>query len=175
MGRSSSLALLQQTFEQYGVEFIDGPGVRMRGEVFEFQKYEGPLFLKQQTNHMIEQMQSGGSVWICSSGEEKIQHFGAADDKNYQAAVQRHQIEERIIVPQNNSVFLSEKKAYRWLPARVIGPTYWMLYGEYIAWLMWEKPQRAIIIRSPSLAQAYRAQFSFLWDMAKPLQKPAAF
>jgi hypothetical protein len=45
-----------------------------------------------------------------------------------------------------------------------------MVYGDRIAWILWEKPRRAIIIRNPSPAETYRKQFLFMWEIAEPFR-----
>lgn len=171
--RVQTLLYVQQALERAGVEFTESSGVRLRGEVFEYQHFEGKDFVMRQTQDMVTHVKQGGFVWIVSSGEELLlKHDKGADDV-YQDHVRRNDINERIIVPQHNKIFLSPVSVYRWLPERAIGLTYWLVYGDRVAWFLWERPRRAIIIHNPALADTYRKQFEFMWDIAKPFKHDA--
>jgi transcriptional regulator with XRE-family HTH domain len=168
--RVQTLLFVQQALERAGVEFTESSGVRLRGETFEYLHFEGKEALKGQTDDMINHIRPGGYSWIFSSGEELFAKYGKEDDLRYQAHIRANRIDERIIVPQHNKIFLSPPQVYRWLPARAIGTTYWMVYEDRIAWILWGRLRRAIIIHNPILADTYRKQFEFMWDIAKPFR-----
>jgi transcriptional regulator with XRE-family HTH domain len=177
--RVQTLHYVQQALERAGVEFTESSGVRLRGEIFEYLHFEGKEALKGQTDDMIAHIPRGGYAWISSSGEELFAKHGKEDDARYQAHARANNIDERIIVPQHNKIFLSPQEVYRWLPARAIGTTYWMVYADRVAWILWGRLRRTIIIHNPALADTYRKQFEFMWDIAKPFRtegpKPGRF
>jgi transcriptional regulator with XRE-family HTH domain len=165
--RQSTMDLIAKTLEQGGVEFTDGPGVKMRGEAFEFLEFKGRDFIDRQTQDLMQHIKSGDYVWMCNSDERKIRQFGAAADDTYQIFLRENKIDERIIVPHGHNYFVSHPKAYRWITPEVIGPILWMVYADRTAFFIWEKPMRCIVIRSQSLHDAYKKQFQFLWKQAK--------
>jgi transcriptional regulator with XRE-family HTH domain len=170
MPRVQTLLYVQQALERAGIEFTDGPGLRLRGEAFEYLHFEGKDAVMRQTQDIVMHVKKDEFVWIFSSGEEMLAKHDREADRVYQQHVQSHNISERIIVPQHNKLFLSPPSVYRWLPERSIGRTYWLLYGDRIAWILWEKPRRAIIIHNPTLAETHRKQFEFMWEIAKPFK-----
>jgi len=170
MPRMQTLLYVQQALERAGVEFLEGPGVRLRGEAFEYLHFEGKNALKGQTDDIITHVGLGGFVWIFSSGEELFAKYGKEEDRRYQEHLRANKIPERIIVPQGNTIFISRPEVYRWLPERAIGRTYWLVYGDRVAWILWEKPRRSIVIHNPTLAETHRKQFEFMWEVAKPFK-----
>jgi transcriptional regulator with XRE-family HTH domain len=165
--RQSTLNLIGQALERGGVEFTDGPGVKMRGEPFEYYEFKGKHFIDQSTADIMSTLQGGGSIYICSWDESKITQHASDADKAYQRFVRDHNIDERIITPEGDTNFISRPKVYRWLPRTSLGPLNWQVYGDKISFYLWEKPYRAITIRNATMAEAYKNQFLYLWKQAK--------
>lgn len=165
--RAATMALIEQTFQRAGVDFIDGPGVRIRQEIFEVINYEGRYFFDDLTKDIMRILKPGDSIRIFSSGEKFIRKYSSDHDAAYQNFVQAYDIDEQIIVRDDEAFFISRLRTYRFLPRDYIGKTYWLVYGDRVAFVLWEKPHRAMIIHNPALAETYKKQFSFMWRLAK--------
>jgi transcriptional regulator with XRE-family HTH domain len=61
---------------------------------------------------------------------------------------------------------LGERLEYRWIPKQYLSPIPIYVYGDKLATLHWGPPQRAMITWNPSVAEAYRRQFMFVWENA---------
>src|SRR5580704_318389 len=53
MPRVQTLLYVQQALERAGIEFTDGPGLRLRGEVFEYLHFEGKDAVMRQTQDIV--------------------------------------------------------------------------------------------------------------------------
>ena len=165
--RTSTLQLIETAFTRAGVEFLDNTGVRLRGEVFDIQKFEGKDFVDMHTQDILRQLKQNDFIYICSWDERKILKHAKDADTTYQKHMRDHKIDERIIVPDGDKFFISRPECYRWLPQSALGQLHWMVYGDKIAFYLWDKPYRALCITNPTLAGAYKKQFLFLWNLAK--------
>lgn len=165
--RVATLATIRETFEQNGIEFTEGPGVRLRGEAFEFIKFEGADAIDRQTDDVLAHVGTGGYIWCCGSDDRNFEIVAPEAQARYLAHIRAHQIDERILVPHGNRNFLSPPSAYRWLPEDSIGNLHWVVYADRVCWILWDRIPRCIILRSPTLAEGHRRQFLFLWGLAK--------
>jgi len=170
MPRTSTLQIIEQALMRGGVEFTEGPGVRVKGEPFEFQKFEGEDFLMQHTHDIIASTRENDFFYACSWSEKQIVDHSKEVDDLYQKNIADKKIDERIIVPEGLTVLTSRREHYRCLPPAALGRMHWMVYGDKLAFDLWEKPYRAVIIRNATLAEAYKKQFLFLWGIAKKLK-----
>ncbi len=165
--RQNTMELIAQALERGGVEFTEGPGVKLRGEAFEFREFKGKRFIDDATHDIFDALHDGGFIYIYSWDDGKITEHASDADKAYQQFVREKNIDERIITPEGNNNFISRPKVYRWLPRNSLGPLNWQVYGDKIAFYLWQKPCRAIVIRNASMAEAYKNQFLYLWKQAK--------
>ena len=165
--RQSTMALIARALERGGVEFTEGPGVKLRGEEFEFLEFKGKNFIDDATQDIFRTLVNGGSIYICSWDERKITEYASDADMGYQKFIRDHNIDERIIIPEGDDYFISRPKVYRWLPRTTMGPLNWNVYGDKVAFYLWQKPYRAVVIKNETIATAYRNQFLYLWKQAK--------
>jgi transcriptional regulator with XRE-family HTH domain len=168
--RLSTLAIIQKTFEQSGVEFLEANGVRQLTEPFEFRAYEGKQFLSKLIQDILSDIEQFKYSWMIAANEKLFQQYGKMEDDEYQKVIGRLSVDERIIVASDEKTFLSQPKNYRWLPKSTIGKINWLVYGDRMAFIFWAEPKRSAIIRNPTLVNAYKSQFQYLWKSAKPFQ-----
>ncbi len=165
--RQNTMLLIAQALERGGVEFTEGPGVKMRGEPFEYQEFKGKDFVDRSTEDILRTLKKGGYIYVCSWDERKILQYASDSDHAYQRLMREQNIDERIIIPEGDTHFISRPKVYRWLPRISMGPLNWHVYGDKIGFYLWQKPYRAVIIRNATIAEAYKNQFLYLWKQAK--------
>ncbi|MFC1771408.1 helix-turn-helix transcriptional regulator [Candidatus Margulisiibacteriota bacterium] len=111
---------------------------------------------------------TGGEVFISGIDEKK---FLDTDNKAITSHIKRlteSGITERLLTREGDSCFFSGSQfQYRWVPENLFNPTPIYVYGDKITMIVWGPPQEIIIIKNPSLADAYRKQFIFIWERAK--------
>ncbi len=164
--RMATLETVREAFEQNGILFTEGPGVRLCGEPFECLKFEGNDAIARQAEDLFAHIGTGGSLWICGSDESNWERVAPGVQARYNDYMRANKVDERIIVPVGSRQFVSPPEVYRWLPVDSIGNMHWMVYADRVCWVLWDHVPRCIIIRSPTLAEGHRRQFLFLWELA---------
>lgn len=55
---------------------------------------------------------------------------------------------------------------YRWIPEKFFNPVPIYVYGNKLCTIVWGPPEQVVMLNNPQLADAYRKQFYFMWEMA---------
>lgn len=165
--RISTLQAIEDALRAAGVEFLDNNGVRLMGEVMEIQKFEGPEFLRLLTDdHLAVLRGPEDEVVGCFADENVFVTSESNQNTRYYAEKKRRRFRQRFIIRKGIKKFFGDAKEYRWLPEKLLGKVGFMVYGDHYCLTLWEARQ-CIVVRSQSVADTYRAQFDFLWDMAE--------
>ena len=53
------------------------------------------------------------------------------------------------------------------MPREFFNPNPIYVYGDKLAAVIWGPPQQAVILKNAVLADAYRKQFLYMWEMAR--------
>lgn len=164
--RLDTIMAIQGALEQAGIEFLEDDGVKRKGEVFEFLKFEGAHIIEKLTDDMLTHIQDGDEVIMCGIDERR---FVALDEKQVQRYAQgsrNKNMRERILSRHGDKYFVSPASCYRWVSPDLFGRIPYIVYNDRVVFMLWEKPYRCIIIRNPSLAETFKTQFEFLWESA---------
>ncbi|QQR68357.1 MAG: hypothetical protein IPI58_05740 [Alphaproteobacteria bacterium] len=171
--RSDILAALEDTFCRAGIEFLAGPGVRLRDEnlmIIEG-KDAGQKLLDDVYQTMRDQ---GGDVLITGVDEDKA---GAEIDesfvKDHLERLAQANISERILICEGASQLDSPITKYRHISDQYFNPFGFLIYADKVAMIGWETPDKAIIIQNEALAESYRCLFNFVWDHAETPRPPS--
>jgi len=79
----------------------------------------------------------------------------------------RRGFKERILTSEDTTfVYSYDTALYRYLPKESFNPTSTTVYGDNVAFLIWE-PFSMIRIKNAALADSYAKYFEILWEMAK--------
>lgn len=166
--RTDTVRAIQLALEQAGVEFLPDDGVKLRGERLEVYKYEGLEFVEKLNDDMFSVLLGPeDEVVMWGIDERRFDEFDASSPDAYQQAGIQRGFRERIIVAEGDDYFISAPSCYRWVPPEMFGTLPVMVYGDRVAIMFWNKPQRCLIIRNQTLADSFRAQFELLWSVAK--------
>lgn len=172
--RASTLASIQNAFENVGIEFTPGSGVRLRDELILIK--EGPDALDNLLDDIYKSLlEKGGEVLIYGL-EEKIN----TNSEEYRK-VKRHldriidaNITERIILREGDTNFMGPQEFYRWIDEKHFSPYPFMLYANKLAMINWGPPCKVLIIDSPLYSQNFQKIFDIIWDIAKVPSEMAA-
>ena len=170
--RPRTLHQLRAALENSGVEFIEGPGVRLRGEPFEFRKFSGRYFVDNITNDIVANLFAPNEVCGIGIDELNFRKYSSDQDRIYIEHISKHKIRQRFISPFGGKVMYNTKN-YRFLPRDVVGNIFWFTYADRLILVNWKKPAQALWIRNPSIAETYRRQFEIMWKMAIPHNRDA--
>ena len=167
--RVDTMRAIQSALEEGGVQFISGLGVCLREEIFEVHKYEGAEFIAKLHGDLLSCMKGPeDSVAMCSVDERKYAQNSAEETMRYFNHFKATGFKERILIRQDDTFLLSPPETYRWISPELIGTIPYYVYKDRFAMIMWES-RRTVIIRNQSIADTFRRQFDFLWNIATPL------
>ncbi|KYK26580.1 hypothetical protein AYK26_07405 [Euryarchaeota archaeon SM23-78] len=101
--------------------------------------------------------------------ESKLQEKTPEELKEFNAAVERRKIPERLLFKKGSKIKLISKYAeVRFLPPEYFGPLHVEIYGNKVAISDWTKPITTIVFEKKAIADEYRRYFELLWNMGKP-------
>lgn len=165
--RLDTAATIQQTFEDHGVEFIPGSGVRLKEtSVNVLHGDDGVIKL---FDDIFQTAISDDSEVLISGASELSEKDGLLYSEllEHLDRLDKAKVQERILTQEGDYHFLNEWQSYRWLPAKYFENTPIFAYGDKIASITWGPPRIVTIIDSPLYAKSYRGLFNFAWDRAE--------
>ncbi|MBI3441721.1 MAG: helix-turn-helix transcriptional regulator [Proteobacteria bacterium] len=167
--RVDTMAALQTALENGGIQFTSGRGVCLRDEVFEVHKYEGDDFIRKQNDDLFSCMHSpADDALMCGLDERKFVEYAPDQVTRYDRYQKKTRFTERILIRTDDTFFLANPHVYRWISPQLIGTIPYLVYKDRFVMIMWES-RRVVIIRNQSIADTFRKQFDFLWNLAAPV------
>ena len=166
-----SLKRIQKAFEDAGVEFLSGSGVRIKN--WSVETYEGEGALKILLEDVYNTLHDTG-------GEMCIAHLDEGDaieslEKDYLMEQidkrKKANITHRLLVKANDPHLIPPLNTYRILPDNYFSLYPFYIYGSKLALLCWEPTPRVIIINDGRFADSARKLFNFIWDHAKEISE----
>ena len=168
MPRVDTLNAIKSAFEKANIEFLEDNGVRTKNERLEILKFEGLSAIEQLTNDIVATFQSKGGDFLASGiDERRFFDFGNDDvyDEYFQRLAQRN-IRTRILTKKGDDAILDIPNCYRWIDPQVFGEVPYHVYGDNLAFIIWEPHLRLVIIRNAAVASTFRRQFEVNWARA---------
>jgi transcriptional regulator with XRE-family HTH domain len=168
--RKFTLDVLAQTFERAGVEFTEGPGVRLTDNLFSLQTFTG----KDAPIHLLDDVfstlkETGGEVMLTGIEESQWDDY-----KDYVALhlnrMKEHKLGVRSLLcegDRNLLPYMDVKKTYRWVPKELFAQILYYVYADKFALVLWGKPIRITVIRNHLVADTFRRQFEMNWKNGK--------
>ena len=155
-----------QTFEQNGIQFLDGPGVRLENSDLRIKCYEGSdsfrhLFKK--IGAALEETEQ--ELLICAIDEKIIKENYAKELLKLQKSLKDNPV--RILTYKD----FSHAMNFNNFQKRVVKDTMPLLpcfiYAGRVAMVLMDNPIHIAILYNEKLAQDYAKYFDFLWKQAK--------
>ncbi len=166
--RQQTADALQSAFEVAGVEFIDGPGVRLRGDNLKVKTFEGKESIFRLWGDILETLSAGEERLISGVSENKF--ISKVEEEQFNEAMQRfikRKIKGRILSLHGDTNFSDPSSEYRWVSKEQFSQVPFFVYGNKYALLLWEPVQRVLLIENKAIAESYRQKFNLLWTEAK--------
>jgi len=164
--RTETLRALQAVLESRGIEFLPDHGVKLRSERLDVFKIEGSHSFVKFLDDVTDQLkETGGDVLYNGVDERKFVATNDAAMDRYYRRRHKYNIGEKLLVRQGDYYFIEHPSHYRWVKehsSRVVHA----VYGDNTSFFFWEPDLRLVIMRNPSVAQTFRAQFNATWDKA---------
>ena len=168
VAHSATLDNIVQTFEEAGIQFIDGPGVRIDTSDFRIKCYEGIDALHYLFKKILLSLEKGGELYL-SGLDERILKENASEEIK---ALQTHSSKDVSVRILNNKCFsaglMFENMKKKVVPDDVpLTPCF--IYQGRVAIVLLKNPVHVAILYNPNLSKKYIAQFEYIWNKEKGL------
>lgn len=164
--RTETVTALQRALEEAGVEFIEGPGVKLRKNVLEVKILSGEG-LKVLWNDVYNTLNPGDERLIGGVNEEKF--LNAVGDDAFDKMMKkfkRKNIKGRTLVLEGDNNFRNPSSQYRWVDESHFTDVTYYVYANKCAIMIWEPEYQIILIENKAMADAYKKQFNKIWENA---------
>lgn len=166
--KTGTLEIIQQSFEENGIEFKDQTGVSLKGEHLKIYKFEGTEGLLRLLDDVYNTLKhSKGEVLI--SGLDESAFVKRLGKKLYEhlARLKKANIKERLLISEKDDVMIAPKESYRHLSNEIFSQTPYYVYEDKCAFVLWGPPLKVIMIHNKALSKSFRKQFEYNWKQAK--------
>jgi transcriptional regulator with XRE-family HTH domain len=163
-----TLVAIQQALEKAGVEFTEGPGVKLQSSVLKTQIFEGDDALVRLCRDIFDTLvDTDKELMISGIAEQKYRDWGG---KRVLAEIDRrvkHGIKTKLLSCEGDTNFIEPVHHYRWMKKEFFptAPTY--IYDNKYAIFLWGPPKKVVLVENADIAESYRQQFLAHWVNAK--------
>lgn len=167
--RAETLTVLRATFENHEIDFLDDPGVRIRREPFGVKVLTGREGIFKVWKDIEETYVAGGELLLAYLNDREWQPLV---EKELEPMLQRRKklsITVRVLVREREDVFHPQFNNCRIIPPSAFAQVPYYVYGNKVAVMKIINPVRIILIENPLVADSFRQQFNFQWEMGQPL------
>lgn len=164
--RMDTATAIQSAFENHGLEFLPGNGVRERDEYLTI--LEGPDVLSRLMDDIYETVKNrdmNDDILIIGVPEPNFKHPERKAVENHIKRLQEFGVRERIILKEGDTNFIAPPHWYRWIPEQEFNNcSGFYLYGNKFGLTSLEDRKKAIIVESDLVSNAFRSFFFFIWN-----------
>ncbi|MEM7651064.1 MAG: helix-turn-helix transcriptional regulator [Pseudomonadota bacterium] len=165
--KADTLEAVQKAFEKAGVEFISGPGVRLKSTILKTEIFEGSDSLLRLLRDVFQTLNGTESELLISGIDENLYKNigGQRVVKEIEKRI-KHGIKTKLLSCEGDTNFLEPIEHYRWIPKEFFSTTPSYIYGDKYAILLWGPPQKVVVIENSEIADSFRKQFLSFWASA---------
>jgi transcriptional regulator with XRE-family HTH domain len=163
--RESTLAIIQKTFEDAGIEFLPNDGIRKKTVSVDilkgregFQRFSERVYeVAKQDDRDILQAFVDDIKFADILGDEALPHVERIESTSKKKFK---------IIQRDGDIYFPAKNyaEYRWISSENFVAVPFMVFGDSFAVILYEPDPTIIVMSYPLLATAYRMQFSMIWD-----------
>lgn len=156
-----------QTFEQAGIQFIDGPGVRIDNSAFQVKCYEGSDAL----HYLLTKIglafgEEGGELYLSGLDENILQEKAEKDLKKLQKKLGKNVVVKTMChKSQSNSLIFQNMQKKVVSDSVPLVPCF--IYKNRVAIVMLKNPVHVAILYNEQLVEHHTKLFNYLWQTAK--------
>ena len=167
--RSATMDDLIQTFEENGIEFIDGPGVRIETSAFHIKAYEGEDALTILLNKMgLAFEKKEGELLLSGLDENFLQQNNADDIKRLQMRLKNNpNVKVRILCYRKQSAGLTFSNFEKKIVPDTVPLISCAIYQDRVATVVMKNPIHVAIMYNEILANEYTKYFNYIWTASK--------
>lgn len=177
--REGTLNDIRRVFDENGIEFTDGFGVKLKPQgVDVLTGQDGLITLMEDVYESCRKGIAGDIVLSGIEEDEFVKQLGEYDDI-YIAKMSA--LEEKIhmrhlIAEGDYNVVSSEYSKYRWVPKDKFKAVPFYVYADKLAIIIFSStaPVKIYVIQAAEVAEAYRHQFDAMWTQAQEIPERAS-
>lgn len=172
--RESTLAIIQKSFEDAGIEFLPNDGIRKRiGEVrvltgrAGFQEFYDIIYQ--------ELLKSPSEVLVSDVDERLFEKWHGAE--NVKSHIERMKsvsgVSYKILLREGDKYITNTGKdvEYRWIPKDQFSSVPFYVFGDKLAIIIFDNEPTVILMDYSIVSKAYAIQFNALWDRSKTIKE----
>ena len=167
--RQDTIHAIQTSLEESGIEFIEGPGVRLASDKINVQTFKGKDSLLRLWDDIYSTLKPGEERLVTGVKEKEFDKFMG---KKFAEMIERFEkkgLRGRLLCLKNENFFPGKGKLveYRHVTNEVFSEFPIFVYANKFAMLVWEPEQKVVLIENKAIADSYRRQFEKQWKSAK--------
>ncbi len=168
-----TMVSIQKALESAGVEFTEGPGVKLQSMVLKAQVFEGQDAVVRLLNDIADTLKgTDKKVMISGVAEKQYREMGGPRVIETIKKRMKFGIKAMILSREGDTDFLDPVEDYRWMKKEYFSTTPFYVYDNKYAIVLWGPPQKVVLIENAEIAECYRRQFMAHWAAAKPAKQP---
>lgn len=166
--RESTLATIQKTLEDSGIEFLDGEGVRKKsGDIKVYKDVSGYLNFYEEVYTTLEKSDVR-EVFVSNVDERKFAKLhGNLAEAHLSRMDEIANVKYRILTLEGDDYFPAKNYGeYRWIRKSFFSSVPFYVFGKKLGIILFEPELTIIVIEYPAVTDAYRKQFMSMWETA---------
>lgn len=166
---STSLYKIIDAFSVHGIEFIE-EGVRKK--TLKTKTYRGQRGFVDFMNLVYETARDEGGQFCVSNVDETIftERLGQENDNEYTERMKSLKTDYsfKILIKEGDTNFVASDYAeYKWIADNDFHSVPFYVFGDNLAFLIFNEVTTIHVINNPEIADAQRTQFNLAWETAK--------
>lgn len=163
---SATLDNIVQTFEEAGIQFIDGPGVRIDTSDFRIKCYEGVDAFHYLFKKILLALEEGGELYVSGLDERALKEQAADEIKKLQASLNKN-VSVHVLNNKSFSAGLTFQNMKKKVVADDVPLTPCFIYQGRVAIVLLQNPVHVAIMYNKDLSQKYLSMFQYIWNKEK--------
>ena len=131
--------------------------------------YKGKNIVRIALRDIINNLKESGGEVLCTAVDESVpfSKYKTICDQ-YERDMLIYKIKERVIIKEGTKgLFQKGTSKYKKIQEKFFNENPIQIYKNNVQIIVWGNPDYLIIIRNKDVAEAYRKQFEFIWEIAK--------
>lgn len=168
--RESTLSTIRKTFENSGIEFVGMDGIRQRsGDVRTYKGLDGFIEFYNDIYNTVRD--NPAEIYVSNVDERQfVKLLGDFAKVHVQRITELKTVKYKILIREGDNYAPGSSYAeYRWIPKDLFASVPFYVYGDKLAVMVFDNEPSVIVLRYPSIADAYRVQFTDMWSRSSPI------
>ena len=168
--RESTLTTIRKTFETAGIEFIGLEGIRQRsGDVRTYKGLDGFIEFYNDIYNTVRD--NPAEIYVSNVDERQfVKLLGDFAKVHVKRITELKTVKYKILIREGDNYIPGSSYAeYRWIPKDLFASVPFYVYGDKLAVMVFDNEPSVIVLRYPSIADAYRVQFTDMWNRSSTI------